>query len=338
MSITRFDIKGADNAALQIASTAFPATILFSAITPVDGSFPAFTSAPLVYVKGASHTGRVVYVDDTLTTTTQFVLKLGTGGGAPGTYTVNLSLETEETPASAPIGTTVLTAPYYCSFQDVARKLESIPNSRSVGYATPTLVRGHILAAYGKINAALSAGGYDVPVSLSQRTLITGALTASDNLVTLSLDSSGDYEAADFPVGSTIRINGFSSNTLTNEFVSVVSLVSTYSLKVEFLKESYDANATIELCDVGFLFLKECNAQGATARVLRALAVKGAVNNEIAEAEADEFAACLEMIKSGEIDLDGLSIASGQFIQSLQTDEPDQDVSSFSMVDNQPLW
>lgn len=321
MSLTVFKIRGSDNAQLQIVQSEFPKTINYTDITPVDGSFPAFTTAPIVYVLNAT-TGRNVFVS--AKTTTSFTLDISTSGGGPGTYVIDLAIETEDTPASAPVTAGLRSAPYYCSILDVQNTIINLPQSFSAGRNLDfTKRRIYISQAYGKINAALSKGNYNLPVTLSVQAIVSNTLTAADALVNVDLDSA--YNTSSFPVGSTIRINGnLSGMTYGDEFVNVVSISSTTRLVVEFLKNSYtNANTTIELCNDAFLYLRHCNAVGAAYYGLRSLIVgQGQSRNEQVDELKDDFFSCLKDLENGVIDVDGLTKNADDWIKTYQTENP----------------
>lgn len=337
MSLTRFVVKGADNTELSLLNTAFPSTITIANLEPVDGSFPTFTTAPIIYVIGADSDR--VWIDESLTTTTQFVAKVRSSGGAPGTYTFNIAIETEDTPATSPVGATAVKAPYYCSYQDVKEALANLPISFGTnGAADITTARNHISRAYGAMSGALSAGGYTVPVALPVKTLLSSTITASDNLVALTIGSGESETNEDFPVGSTIRINGTPSGiTARDEFVNVVDHTSNKVIRVEWAKNTYTGTITIELCTEGFLFLRQCNTIGAAGSLLTALNIKRDSSDENADNFIEEFESCLKQLRRGDIRLDGL-VVGGNFIESLQTENSDQDVICFKAVDGAPQW
>lgn len=324
MSLTRFTVRGSSNAELSIANTAFPSTITIADLEPVDGAFPTFTTAPIVYVIGASSDR--VWIDESQTTTTTFVAKLRSGGGAPGTYTFNVAIETEDTPAAAVVGVVTRQVPYYCSKEDVEDSLINLKISFGTnGSGDFSSVNNNISRAYGAISSALSIGGYTVPATLDTSILITSALTAAETPVTLSLDSSSSLTVTDFPIASTIRVSGKQSGSVNflDEFVPIIAHGTTKQLTVNFLKNSYPSGSTtMSLCTEGFLFLRHCNALGAVAYILRGFNIKRDASDENSDNFMEEFKDCLEQLRSGDMVLDGLTKDSSSFIRSYQSINP----------------
>lgn len=202
---------------------------------------------------------------------------------------------------------------YFCSLNDIDDELVGLTTAiSSSGLLEPTRKRRFISRAYGEINAALAAGGYTVPVLNSVKQLITGAITAKDDVIAITVE-----DGTKFSVSDTVRIHGKTGNIYLSEFVPIV-LIATNALTIEFAKNSYDASSTCELCTLGFLHLRNCNIDGAAYKALNALAIKNTSLSEKAGEMKESYERCLSDLKDGKILLDGLA-QGGDFIESIQT-------------------
>jgi len=210
---------------------------------------------------------------------------------------------------------------YYCSLQDVKDWLFDVAfvETDQLTVFDDRRLRRAIGRAYGEINGALKSGGYDVPVSNSVKTVTQGAETASTTDPVVIAVASGD--GINFSSGDTTRIHGVSTTPYKDEFVGVV-LVATDNVTVEYLENDYDSGATVELCSEGYLYLRECNAKGAAAKLLFGKIVGQAKSrNEKITTLLDEYNACLKLIRDGDVDLDGLT-AGASVVDTYFTDNP----------------
>ena len=217
------------------------------------------------------------------------------------------------------------TAPYYCSVDDVKTATSGMATSWAAADAF-TFISPAISRAYSEINAAASQGGYTIPLTLTVQTLVSSAaILRADSQVDITIDTT-TYTNADFPVSSTVRINGVdtSESVYQEEFVPIVDVSSTNVISVQWLKNGYAVTTTtIELCTEGFLHARNCNILGAASYALKSKNIKrDTVDGNVTDF-ADQFDACLEALRSGDIRLDGLT-AGGDFIESLQTENEDQ--------------
>ena len=107
------------------------------------------------------------------------------------------------------------------------------------------------------------------------------------------------------------------------EFTGIVR-IACYVIAVEFVENSYDDEATFELCTEGYLSLNSCNAIGAAYKVLAGLTVGQArsKNDRLAELR-ENWEDCKTELQKGTVDLDGLSVGK-RFIKTFQTDNPDE--------------
>ncbi len=322
--MTRYVITAANNSGLAIVQSAFPKTITFASLTPEDGTFPTFTVAPVVYVLNAD-TGRIIYVDTSSTTTTQFVLAIGSSGGAPGTYNVDIALETSDAPTGQAVSVTTRRAPYYCSRYDVEDALINSGGFTTNGKLDSNRIRRFISMAYSRVNAALVRGGYTVPVDNVTIDLVSSfsAATAGDvHALTLTNEL-----AAAYPVGSTVRIFGTkSATTVGEEFTNIIQHNSTTIVAIEFMQNDFSAaasiDATIELCTEGFLYLRDCNMSGAAEMALNGITIgQGRNQNVKTESLKSDFQLCLDLLSMGAISLNGLS-RQADMIRTYQTDNP----------------
>ena len=325
MSLTRYVVKSADNAGLQIVQSAFPKTITFASLTPANGTFPTFTVAPVVYVLNAD-TGRTVFVDTSSTTTSQFVLAIGSSGGAPGTYNVDIALETIDVPTGQATSVTTRRAPYYCAPLDVEDALINSGAFTTNGPLTEQRMRRFVSRAYSQINAALVRGGYSLPVTNETLDLVASFSPDTGNAaVAITLTNE---LTADFDVGTTVRLFGnLSGGLMGDEFTSIVQINSSLIVVVDYMQNDFSGtpNATIELCTEGFLFLRDCNVSGAAEMSLGGLTMgQGRSQNVKTESLKSDFQICLDLLSMGAISLNGLSRKS-DMIRTYQTDNPDAD-------------
>lgn len=224
MSLTEYMIRGADNVALQINTNSLPVTVTFASLTPVDGSFPTFTTGPVVYIVNATVAGsNVVRAFEIDTIDTSGFRIISATSGPSGIATFNIKVETEDTPTSAPVGVVARQAPYYCSVNDVHDVLANIKNAAktSGGVIDRQRIRRFILSAYGRLNGALAAAGYSVPVVLTQRSLFTND-PGTTGLQVINLPAGSDVN--EWPVASTVRINSdISATEVADDFTAVRS-------------------------------------------------------------------------------------------------------------------
>ncbi len=213
---------------------------------------------------------------------------------------------------------------YYCSLQDVRDLLLNFKTGTSDNLK-PKVLRKAISRAYGQLNAALKTGGYSVPVTNSVKTLTDAAETASDDPVVIAV-TAGDGE--NFSIGSTVRIHGLftTSSQYEDEFVGII-LIATDNITVEFLEDGYDTGATMELCTEGFLFIRQCLANGGAYIASKGLHTKDVEVDSMLDRMRDDFNDCLEKLRNGEVELDGLDKDSGTvFIETFQTQNTDAEV------------
>jgi len=294
-------------------------------LTPVDGTLPTFTTAPLVAVLNSDGT-RPLDIDTI--TTTSFRVK-GVGAGVNPT-TISLEIiSLEGVGAAAPSTAAARDFLYYCSVGDVQDDILNLKQSFASGKNLEfTLRRRLISRAYSKINSALKKGGYSVPVTNSVKQVISESLTASDNVVSFTVT-----DGTKFSIGDTVRIHGQSGSSYNDEFTGIVQINGNV-LTVEFLENSYNSDQTCELCSDGYLYLRDCNAIGASAAGLNAVAVgQGRSRNEKIDIQFDLFQKCLDDLASGNVVLDGLT-RSDSTIETYQSKNPDNaDVSPVFTVD-----
>ena len=215
---------------------------------------------------------------------------------------------------------------YYCSLQDVRDLLLNFKTG-TADLLKPKVLRKAISKAYGQLNAALKTGGYSVPVTNSVKTLTTAAETASDDPVVIAV-TAGDGE--NFSIGSTVRIHGLftTDSQYEDEFTGII-LIATDNITVEFLEDGYDAGATMELCTEGFLFIRNCLANGGAYIASKGLHTKDVEVDSMLDRMRDDFDKCLEKLRNGEVELDGLDKDSGTvFIETQQTQNSDDRVDA----------
>jgi hypothetical protein len=219
---------------------------------------------------------------------------------------------------------------YYCTVDDIEDHLvnlkQSFGDTNNLNFKRRRRFISHI---YGEINAALSQGKYQVPVTNSSKAT-TNALTASNDNVAITA-SDGSLFAA----GNTVRVHGTSSNQHKDEFVGVV-LVSSNTVTVEFLENSYDNGSTIELCTSATIYLRRVNAIGAALLGIGGLAIgQGRSRNEKLADLQDQYNACLKEIREGTLNLAGLTVqTASDLIDSYQAaNSNDTDVAPVIKVD-----
>jgi hypothetical protein len=211
---------------------------------------------------------------------------------------------------------------YYCSILNVQNALKNAVKDWTDANRPfdNTEIRDFVSQAFGELNAALSTGGYTLPVTNSTKTTITGAVTAAD---TVKAEAVAD--ASGFSVGKTVRIHGPATGTIYNdEFVGIV-LIASNTISFEYAKLDYNAGATMELCTDGYLFLRRANITGASFYVLDSLTMgqAKATNDRLSRLE-DRWNSILEDLRERKIKLDGLT-ADEIFIETYQTDNSDAD-------------
>jgi len=211
---------------------------------------------------------------------------------------------------------------YYCSVMDVKDEIFDSPDLTQDAhkpYDDRRIMR-FIAKAYAEINGALKAGGYDVPITNSTKTLTLADEKAdSINQVVIGV-TAGD--GANFEPGDTVRIHGKSTTLYNDEFVGIVN-VSTDNLTVQYLENDYNVGSTVELCTEGALYVKSCNALGAAAKILLSKAARQDENkNKEIGALLKEYHRCLEQLRKGEIVLDGLTTG-GSVISTYFVDNSD---------------
>ncbi len=325
----RFILLGADNSDLVVTPAQVPKTITIASQTPFEGTFPAFSPAPLVSVLGASHQRH--FDVDTITTTT-FRIIAASSGGPPTSATLNIEIISLNVPAATPSIDASVDFPYYCSLNDIDNEIINLTVAiSSTGQLERTIKRLFISQSYGEVNASLAAGGYDLPVLNTTKQTITEAITASDNVRSFTIT-----DETVFDISKTVRLHGQSGNVFNSEFVPIVAIVGSV-LTVEFAKNSYNASSTCELCTDGFLYLRNCNTLGAAYRALNTLAIK---NPELSEKAADMkevYQMCLSDLRDGNILLPGLS-KGGDFIETLQTNDSDENNIIFKVSGSEKIF
>ena len=211
---------------------------------------------------------------------------------------------------------------YYCSLQDIKDNILNLVLTGTSAKLTAKVLRRATSKAYGELNAALKKGGYSVPVTNSVKTLTTGAESASDDPVVIAVTTG---EGSNFFIGATVRIHGLftTDSQYEDEFVGII-LIATDNITVEFLEDGYDAGATMELCTEGFLYLRNCLAIGAAAKSIQGFLIKDVEANSNLDRMLDQWTKCLDDLRGGEIELDGLDKDSTTtFIETQQTQNPD---------------
>lgn len=205
---------------------------------------------------------------------------------------------------------------YYCSLQDIKDNLLNFVFTGTSAKLTSKVLRRSIAKAYGQLNAALKAGGYSVPVTNTVKTLTTGAETASDDPVVVAV-TAGD--GSNFAIGDTVRIHGKKTAAYNDEFTGII-LITTDDITVEFLDEDYDLGATMELCTEGYLFIRQCLANGGAYVASKGLHTKDIEVDSMLDRMRDDFNDCLQRLRDGEIELDGLTKdPATTFIETFQT-------------------
>lgn len=212
---------------------------------------------------------------------------------------------------------------YYCSLQDVKDwlyDLDFVADDANTPY-TDQRIRRAISRSYGEINAALKSGGYAVPVENDTTTTTSNDITGDpDYFVSFAVDDESGFSA-----GDTVRIHGSDGSVYQDEFTGLVA-VSTGSLTAEVLQTTYAlSGATVELCTEGYLYIRECNAIGGAVKLLFGKVVGQAKSrNEKVITLLDEYNARLELIRNGEVELDGVTVSSSEvLIETYQTENPE---------------
>lgn len=319
----RFLALGADNSGLVVTPAQVPKTINYSDLTPFEGTLPTFTTAPAVSVMGAGHQR---HFDVDTVGTTSFRIIAASSGGPPTSATLNIEIISLETASASPSSGVAIDFPYFCSLNDVDNEIINLTVAIA-GQLEHTIKRLFISQSYGEVNAALAAGGYDLPVLNLVKQAISGAITASDNVRSFTVTDGTAYS-----ISKTVRIHGQTGSIFNSEFVPIVG-ISTNVLTVEFAKNSYDADSTCELCTLGFLHLRNCNTLGAAYRALNALAVKNPQLSEKATEMREVYEMCLADLREGTILLNGLT-QDGNFIETIQTADSDKNIIIFEMDGN----
>jgi len=142
MALTEFLIKGADNSELQISVSELPKTVAFADLTPMDGTLPSFTVAPLVFIETTGSDG---FLDVKSVTTTNFQIVTALLG-ADNSFVVSVRIVSEEPVADAPSVATAVAFPYYCSVNDVLDANVNLKQSHGSGetrrhFAAPLFAR-----------------------------------------------------------------------------------------------------------------------------------------------------------------------------------------------------
>ncbi len=323
----RFLAQGshADNTELVVTAAQVPKSVLFSGLTMFEGTLPTFTTAPLVSIFSAGHQR---HFDVNNISTTGFDIIASTSGGPPTSATIDIEIISLETAAASPSSGVAIDFPYFCSLNDVDNEILNLTVAKaSTGQLEHTVKRLFISLSYGEVNAALAAGGYDLPVLNSVKQAISGAITASDNVVSFTVTDGTAYS-----ISKTVRIHGQTGSIFNSEFVPIVG-ISTNVLTVEFAKNAYDADSTCELCTLGFLHLRNCNTLGAAYRALNALASKNPQLSEKAGEMREVYEMCLADLREGTILLDGIT-QGGNFIETIQTADSDKNKIIFKVAGN----
>lgn len=208
---------------------------------------------------------------------------------------------------------------YYCSLGDVADILLNAVKDweSSAKKLSDAKVMGHIRRAYADLNSALAAGGYDVPA-------VNGTKTTLDTAVEKSINATAEAVAdgSAFSAGDTTRVHGLNTSIYRDEFVGIV-LVASNTITFRHFINDYDLGATVELCTDGYMYLNSCNAKGAAYKALASLAVGQARSkNERVDELKEDWKDCLELLRDGEVKLDGLG-ASRDLVGTFQTENPD---------------
>ena len=325
----RFIVLGADNSDLVVTPAQVPKTITYASLTPFEGTFPTFSPAPLVSVLGASHQR---HFDVDTVGTTSFRIIAASSGGPPTSATLNIEINSLNVPAATPSIDASVDFPYYCSTNDVDSELLTLTvATASTGKVDRSVKRAFISQSYAEINACLAAGGYTLPVLNTVKQTITGAITASDDLVSFTIT-----DESVFDVAKTVRLHGQSGNAISSEFTPIVAITGSV-LTVEFAENSYNASSTCELCTDGFLYLRNCNTLGASYRAVNALAIKNPDLSDKAADMKEVYQMLLKDIKEGNILLPGLS-KGGSFIETLQTNDSDENEIIFKISGDKNIF
>ena len=325
MALSRYIILGSANAELVVTPAQVPKTVTIADLEPFNGTLPSFTTAPLISVLGATHQRH--FDVDTIGTTT-FRIIAGSSGGAPTTATLNIEIISLEVVEGAASVGTAIDFPYYCSTNDVENEILNLTVANAAtGKLDRSVKRAFISQSYGEVNAALSKGGYDLPVLNSVKQPITQAITAVDDVVSFTVTDGDAYD-----ISKTVRLHGQSGDDFYSEFTPIVGIVSDI-LTVEYAENSYDADSTCELCTDGFLYLRNCNTLGAAYRAVNALSIKNPDMSEKADDMREVYQMCLADLKDGGVLLPGLS-QGGSFIETFQTNNDDENDIIFKIKDD----
>jgi len=325
----RFILLGADNSDLVVTPAQVPKTITIASQTPFEGTFPTFSPAPLVSVLSAAHQR---HFDVDTITTTAFNIIAASAGGPPTSATLNIEIISLNVPAATPSIDASVDFPYYCSTNDVDSEILNLTVAKaSTGKLDRTVKRAFISQSFGEVNAALAKGGYDLPILNTVKQTITEAITASSDVRSFTIT-----DETVFDIGKTVRIHGQSGNNFNSEFVPIVAITGSV-LTVEFAENSYNASSTCELCTNGFLYLRNCNTLGAAYRAVNALSIKNPDFSEKATEMREVYQMCLDDLKDGNILLDGLA-QGGSFIQTLQTDDSDENKIIFKVSGDEKIF
>jgi hypothetical protein len=280
-----------------------PKTITFSSLgTSDEGStLPTFTQTPIVEVLRI-YGDRLIYVSSISTTQIVFTAS-GAGDSLP--ISIDYRIVSRETiaPAAGAPGTAILW-PYYCTIQDIQDRLVGIDTLFGTnGKLTDNVVMSLISQTHSEVNAALSTGNYTVPVTNTNKTTIASGISASDNVVTISVT-----DDTIFTIGDTVFIHGQLSSNFYAEFAHVVNAdTGADTIVVYSLINSYNSGSTIEVVEAGFNYVRDCEAVGATVKALQSPVIsQGRSRNESVNQFDAWYKERLDSLKSGKVSLDGL--------------------------------
>lgn len=277
--------------------------ILFSSLTPIVGTLPTFSSAPVVWII-QQDTNRPLYIDPSDVTTSQFQVRGWDDYTDVPPYTVTVRILVTGQSAVGASSADPVNFPWYCSLDDVKDVLTQYDETIvAAGNLDENKLRRFISQAYGRINSALARGSYQVPAVNTTKQTMSGSLSASANVVTINQVSDGSA----FTEGDTVRIHGPSGSGYNDEFTSVVA-ISGNLVDVLWLNNSYDADSTIEVVIEGMETLRHLNAQGAALLATGALTLGYSdASNDKEDNLTDAFSKGCQDIQSGALRLPGLS-------------------------------
>jgi hypothetical protein len=305
---TEFTITGVT------VSGSFPEAFTFAGLSaPITGTLPSFSAAPVVFVRNKS-TKRDLFVDRTSVTTSGFNIDAGDVFDEDPPYTVDIGIITTDVTAAGAGVATAVGYPYYCSVQDVEDILFQLERSLTALDASSydldkNRLTRYISQATARVNGTISRVGYTVPAANTTKQVITNSLTASTAAAEEKRTLNQVEDGSVFSAGKTVRIHGTSGNSYNDEFTEVVA-VDGDLVDVLYLKNSYDALSTVELCVQGMLTLREITANGAALMAIGGITVGfGTSENSKTDRLTNSFESDLQAILKGEIYLFGIARA-----------------------------